>query len=223
MKKIIYLIAIFAFTISCSTNEDIVKKNDKDYYESVGIKSVVSISQDNPIFEKFKNSTDFGDLNKSGRVSSNDFSSIELVTFNSIDDKKLLKIKVEGSNSNLRTSGVETVTEIAAVYSESIDEFVVSWMQEYLIDEQQKSEVVNHYWLDGTKYLSLTINTETKKILTIEEFGTSNGRTAAVTWEKCMKTAYESCSSDWQCAIMCGLIFTECIAATAVACAYVAL
>jgi hypothetical protein len=222
MKKILYLIALLATTFSCSTNEEVAKKNDKDYYQSVGIKSVVSISQNDPLFLKFKNSSNFNDLNKSGRVSSNDFSSIDLVSFNNTDDKKLLSIRLGSSgDTNARTNGEEIITEVAAVYSESTNEFVVAWVQEYVINLDQKIEIVNHYWSDGSKFLTLTINTEDKKIMSIESFeSTTNGRTSKMTWSECMEMAYNACSDDWQCAILCGLVFTKCIAATAIACAF---
>lgn len=226
-KKIIPALVLLTFliTFSCS-NEDMGQKDiNKDYFKSVGIKSVQKLSQNDDLFKKFIASELAINTTTNAKLSSNDINYVELVTFVNATDKKLLNIRLNSQNSAARTSeDEEIVTEIAAIYSESSENFEFAWIQEYIINEELQTESVNHYWPNGSKFLTLTINTEDKKILSIESFeNNSNGRTAAMTWSQCMKMAYESCSSDWECAILCGLIFTRCIAATSLACAYVAL
>jgi hypothetical protein len=107
-------------------------------------------------------------------------------------------------------------TTMLAIYDNNKSEFVHAYIHEYKIENS--SEIVNQYSTDGKKYLSLVTNSETKAIKSITTFDSPQGRTQS--WSSCMKTAYESCSSDWQCAILCGLVFTECIAATAIACMF---
>lgn len=223
-KKISALVILVQLVVSsCSTNEVAKVENGKlDYYDAVGVNSVIPVDKSHFIYQEFEKSTYFSSANRSGRVSTDNINKLELVSFTNMPGMKLLKMTMKEDESSSGIDGVDVIEELNVLYNEDLSEIAMSWIQDYAIDLENKVEVSNQYYIDGSKYLSVKVNTETTSVLNIERFDTNNsGRMEReMSWGDCMEMAIEACADDWQCAVLCGLVFTECVAAIAIACLF---
>ncbi len=201
--RIIFLLAILVLA-SCDNEQSITTKQSSRF-ERAGITSIEVIPASSPIVTAFTKTDFYKSL-------SSNFGAINLsrTEFMTLTTKNINFVKFYFDNSQLT---------MLAIYDNVRSEFVNAYVHEYRLESTK--EYVNQYTTEGSKYLSLRIDSKTKAIESMSVNKMSNGRTQD--WSSCMETAYNACSADWQCAIMCGLVFTECIAATALACAIVQL
>jgi len=205
MKTKIFSFAVLLLIASCSQEEQQITKVESSKFEKVGITKIELISPSNQIFNSLTKTDYYKNLDKSfGDI---DFTKTEFMT---LTTKNINFIKIYFKNINLT---------MLAIYDNNKSEFLNAYIHEYKVENSK--EIVNQYSTNGRKYLNLVSNSETKAIESIVTFDSPQGRTQ--TWSNCMKTAFNACSADWQCAILCGLAFPECIGATALACAIVQL
>ncbi len=139
-----------------------------------------------------------------------------------IDDTEINLISLSNSkNYNLVGFKIRNSSLIlVGIFNKITNTYEHAYVQDYS-KNVDGLEIMNQYYIDGAKRISVTAKDnrviEFRKIN--DRFPTIKGRTQlAGSFDRCMDIAVNACSSDWQCAILCGLAFWQCAAETAIAC-----
>lgn len=217
MKRIIIIISLISLSVltnfSCSKGDDSnsAKKEPADCIEckskehKVELSAPITISnQKDSLLLAIYKSSGYTKLNKTkfGKVEGKMVQVSDIIGH----DGKVIYIELNKSDKSSKWL-------IAMMFPDRIELFI------HELSIGKDTFTLNEYNMDGTLFLSGLANKSDGKFISVTG---NNLKSTEVTWNYCMKTAYNACQADWQCSIMCGLMFPSCIGSMAVACAITA-
>lgn len=202
--KILTILGLIGILISCVNSDENSISPKIDEFKSAGVESSKTITASSKEVTSFLNSDFYANLNSNWQIEHAEAQLISLST----KEYSLVSFKIKGSSSLL-----------IGVFNNKNNSFEHAYVQDY--SKNAGLETMTQYYIDGTKRIS--VEARDGKVGNFRKYNDKplsiNARTQlAGSFDKCMDLAVNACSSDWQCAILCGLAFWQCAAATAIAC-----
>lgn len=201
VKLLAPVIALLTFVAGCSLNT--VETDTVSASGPVPEHKVESISESHPLVREFLNYA--LENNFASKVAGQfDLENLEIMTLTETGTQILVVPVILLKNSP---------QEEQYVYFESSTRRTFSVTSSH----QDDFEKVITKKLDDDSSVTLLRDTKTGRIQLVKDDAAS--KTAVPDcWVDCMDTAVSACMGDWLCIIECGLVFSYCVAAIAIAC-----